>query len=82
MASATDIQQLEKQVTSLSDALAHLATPNDWKKLIIILHRPGWTTPAELVFASAILNSLQAHTKALADLKSQLMKGSEAVVAK
>jgi hypothetical protein len=82
MASAIDIQGLEKQVTALSDALAHLATPDDWKKLLIIIRRPGWTTPAELVFASAIINSLQSHTKALAELKIQLMKGSEAVIAK
>ena len=79
MAQETDIKRLEKQVTDLSDALAHLATPDDWKRLIIILKRPGWTTPAELIFASAILDSFQAQTKALASLKSQLLKGSEAV---
>jgi hypothetical protein len=82
MAQETDIKRLEKQVTDLSDALAHLATRDDWKRLILIFKRPGWTTPAEFIFASAILDSFQAQTKGLASLKSQLLKGSEAVVAK
>ncbi len=82
MAMARDSEALEKQVSALSDALAHLATPEDWKHLIIILHRPGWTTPAEQLFASAILESFQAHTNALVALKGQLMKGAEAVGAK
>jgi hypothetical protein len=82
MSHETDIKRLEKQVTDLSDALAHLSTPDDWKHLIAVLRRPGWTTPAELIFASAILDSLQAHATALANTKSRLMKGSEAVMAK
>jgi hypothetical protein len=82
MSHEQDIRRLEKKVTDLSDALAHLATADDWKKLILILNRPGWTTPAELIFASAIVDSLQAHTIALTSLKGQLLKGSDAVVVK
>jgi hypothetical protein len=77
-----EIKRLEKQVTELSDALAHLSTSEDWKHLLQVLRRPGWTTPAELIFASAIIGSLHSQVAALAGLKGQLMKGSEAVVAK
>lgn len=81
MPNKTDIVRLEKQITALSDALAKLNTPDDWKRLILILRRPGWTTPAELIFVSAILQGMQAQAAALAGIKTQLLKGSEAVSA-
>jgi hypothetical protein len=74
-----EITRLEKQITALSDALAKLGSADDLRKLILIIRRPGWTTPAELAFASGIVESLTAQTKALTQLKSALMKGSEAV---
>jgi len=77
-----EIKRLEKQVTELSDALAHLASSEDLKHLLLILRRPGWTTPAELIFTSAIVGSLQAQGAGLISLKTQLVKGSEAVIVK
>jgi len=74
-----DIRALEKKVTDLSDALAHLSTADDFRKLILILKRPGWTTPAELIFATTIVDSMTAHTRALTSQKQELMKGAEAV---
>lgn len=80
MANKADIKRLEKKVTDLSNALARLGKGEDLKQLLIILRRPGWTTLAELIFASAILDSLQANVKALDSLKSKLLKGSAAVI--
>jgi hypothetical protein len=77
-----DSHILERKVTDLSKALAHLDNPEDWRELIMILHRPGWTTPAEYIFASGILTSMLDHTEALAKLKKQLLEGSNAVIAK
>jgi hypothetical protein len=74
-----DIKRLEKKVTDLSDALAKLGSKDDFKKLILILRRPGWTTPAEFIFASGIVDSMTAQVNALAKLKGELLKGSDAV---
>ena len=51
----------------------------DFRKLILEWRRPGWTTPAEFIFVSAIVDSLAAHTAALTKLKGDLIKGSKAV---
>ena len=75
-----DVKGLEKKVTDVSDALAHLSSAEDFKRLILILRRPGWTTPAEFLFASAILDSMLAVTRALGAQKQELLKGAEAVV--
>ena len=75
-----DARVLEKKVTALSDALAKLNSADDFKKLILLLRRPGWTTPAEFIFASSIVDTMLAHTKALTLQTGQLLKGSQAVV--
>ena len=74
-----DIKRLEKKVTSISDALAKLSSAEDFRKLILEWRRPGWTTPAEFIFVSAIVDSMAAHAGALAKLKGDLIKGSKAV---
>ncbi len=74
-----DIKGLEKKVTSISNALSKLGSAEDFKRLILEWRRPGWTTPAEFIFVSAILDSMTANVAALAALKSDLIKGSKAV---
>jgi hypothetical protein len=77
-----DVKKLEKMVTDLSDLLAHLGSSTDLKKLIEILRHPGWTTPAEFIFAHGILVSMLANAQALTQLKNDFVKGSQAVIAK
>ena len=74
-----DIKGLEKKVTSISKALANLNSEDDFRKLILEWRRPGWTTPAEFLLVSTILDSMAAQVGALAELKSGLIKGSKAV---
>ena len=75
-----DLKKLEKRIDALSDALARLGKDGDLKKLIRIIKFPGWTTPAEFAFALGIVESMSAHTALLTQLKSVLMRGSNAVV--
>jgi hypothetical protein len=77
-----DIKGLEKKVDALSDALAKLSNAEDFRELILILKRPGWTTPAEFLFANAIVDTFSAQVKTLSQLKTSLIKGSREVVIK
>lgn len=79
MATRTDIKALEKKVTSVSNALAKLNNADDFKKLILEWRRPGWTTPAELIFVSGIVDSMALQVDVLGQLKNSLIKGSRAV---
>ncbi|MEZ5428568.1 MAG: hypothetical protein R2747_20145 [Pyrinomonadaceae bacterium] len=81
MAKNHDIKGLEKKIDALSNALAKLGNKDDFKQLILILRKPGWTTPAEFLFASAIVDSMTAEVKTLTTLKTSLIKGSKEVVA-
>jgi hypothetical protein len=73
------IEKFGKQVDALSDALAELGRTEDLKHLLLVIRRPGWTTPAEFAFALGIVDSISAHVNALAQLRNVLVKSSELV---
>lgn len=74
-----DHKKLEKRITALSDALARLGSADDFKKLILIIKRPGWTTPAEFLFAQGLVETMIVHADALAQGKAALLQASDAV---
>jgi len=74
-----DLKNLEKRVKALSSALLYISKVAELKELLIIIKRPGWTTPAEFIFASGIVDSMLGHTIVLTKLKNQLLKGSKSV---
>jgi hypothetical protein len=79
MATKLDIAKLDKKITALSDALAHLGKGTDLKELLRIIRFPGWTTPAEMGFTVAILDSMQGQVNQLAKLSGALHKAAKQV---
>ncbi len=77
-----DIDRLSKKVTDLSDALAHLDSPEDWKRLLIIMRRPGWTTEPEFLLSSAIVETMLNQAVELNRLKTKLIEGCQAIPTK
>lgn len=71
--------RFETQAKELSRNLANLADDRDFQEFLKIIHRPNWTTPAEVAFVTGILDSMVAQTKELAGLKQALMAGSREV---
>jgi hypothetical protein len=53
----------------------------DFEELLRIWRHPGWTTPAELYFASGVLDAMVAQIRLVIELKAVLLNGSEAVIA-
>ena len=79
MAPTLEHRQLEKKITALSSMLAGLGRGTDLRKLILLIRKPGWTTPAELRFASALVDSMLAQANALAATKASLIQASARV---
>ena len=83
MANENDhVKIIDKKVTDLSDALAHLGKGTDLKELIRIIRFPGWTTPAEFAFVVAIVDSMQAQVNLLSSMNIQLLAAGKLVAAK
>ncbi|MFN0051093.1 MAG: hypothetical protein ACKV0T_02820 [Planctomycetales bacterium] len=74
-----DIKRLEKKISSISKALANLNSADDLRKLIVEWRRPGFTTPAELLFLGGIVDAMAEQVAVLEGLKKTLIAGSKAV---
>lgn len=72
---------LDKKITALSKALANLGKGTDLRELLRIIRNPGWTTPAELAFTVAILDSIDGQLKQLAKLQKSLVVAGKRVKA-
>jgi hypothetical protein len=70
------VQALEKQITALSDALATLGRGTTWQELFKIIHRPGFTTPAEFAFLMGLLRATQNHVTAINTLQNDILAAS------
>jgi len=79
MPTAIALKKLDKKITTLSDALAHLGKGTDLRDLIRIIRFPGWTTPAELAFTVAILDSMQSQVDQLTKLSGALAAAAKRV---
>jgi len=74
------IKALEGRLNLLGDRLASLVGHSQQVgELIPIIHRPGWTTVAELTLVSGLVDSMIKHTELVGELHTTLMRGAQAV---
>ena len=78
-ASATHVERFTKKLQAVRQAIASLPGDDFHQQLLIVIHRPGWTTIAEGMFFEALADSILAQTQHLTELHQQLMAASEAV---
>ena len=74
------IKALEGRMNHLRDKFAsfdlHARQIGD---LIPIIHRPGWTTPAEVLLVSGLVESMLQHSQILDSMHGVLIRGAQAV---
>jgi hypothetical protein len=82
---ATLHSSLESKVQRMNEALASLstnltdATHGGESDLLIIIRRPGWTTPAEAALVESLVETITEHATTLARAHQSLIKGALAV---
>ena len=75
----SDVTELEERIKAAGECLAQLKTENFTEEFLTIIHRPGWTSVAESLFARHMLNAVEQHAKALNQLQQGLLEASRAV---
>ena len=75
------VRDLDKKVTALSDALAHLGKGTTMQELLKIIRFPGWTTPAEFAFLVSALDHMQSQVQMLERLQADVLAASQKVSA-
>jgi hypothetical protein len=74
-----DIKGLEKKITALSNALAKLGKGTDLSDLIMIIKNPGWTTIAEYMLVTSIVDHLTVQVKTFGEMQKNLVAGAKSV---
>ncbi|MBN8886234.1 MAG: hypothetical protein J0I77_10970 [Rudaea sp.] len=77
--SSDHVHILDKKISALSDALAKLGRGVTLAELLKIIRNPGWTTPAEFAFATALINAVHTHIAAIETLQGELLTASKSV---
>ena len=75
----TQLAKLAARIQELDASLGHLKTTNNTPELLKLIGRPGWTTPAEIVFAQGLVEAMIFQTALLSQMQTTLLKGSRAV---
>ena len=70
---------IETQLRGLHASFQQLSGGDSVESIISVIHKPGWTTIAEVAFFTGIVDSMVAHTNALASLKQALLSGAAKV---
>jgi hypothetical protein len=78
-ASPEQVQRFERRLREVKLAVANLPGDDYHVELIKIIRRGGWTTLAEGIFFEAMIDSMLAHTRDLAQLHQRLKAAFEAV---
>ena len=73
------VYELEQTIKALTDALANLGRGTHLHELLRVIRQPGWTTPAELAFVNAILDSLAVQVRSLDRLQADLVEAARKV---
>ena len=76
-----DIGRLEKSIATVRDRLEVLAQEDDLAELIKIIHKPGWTTPAEFMLVHGVVETIGKQVEVIEVLKRNLVEGSGQIAA-
>ena len=76
------VNVLGEKITALSNALAELGRGTTLQELLRIIRFPGYTTPAELAFSVAMVDSMAAQASLLFKQQQDLLAAARQVVAK
>jgi hypothetical protein len=74
-----NLAHLERRIKELGEQLGAMGDISDLEETIFLLHQPGWTTPAEYLLVSGIVDTMQEHARALTTLRQSLITGSRLI---
>lgn len=76
---AHDTAHLEARIKHVVGLRAKLAGDPGWDELLQVIHRPGWTTPAEHTLVLAAVEHLATQLEALTTFQSTVLQAGRQV---
>jgi hypothetical protein len=69
----------EKQLAELNNVMQSLVAQDSFEDLIRVIHKPGWTTIAEVELFAGLVEHMTSQARSLAALKRVLISGASKV---
>jgi hypothetical protein len=74
-----DLTHLETSVNDMCTSLSSVADRSSFEEFLTIIHKPGFTSVAEIALLRGLVDSMREQTKTLAGLKQVLLSGASKV---
>ena len=74
-----ELSQMESHIKTIQTAHAALADTSELDELLLVIHRPGWTTLAEVGLVLTALESINVQTAQLNSLRQGLLAAANKV---
>ena len=75
------VQHLDRRIRALQAGQSDVTAAEDYDELLRIIHFPGYTTPVQLLFVSAVMESLELNVAEGMRLRNVLIEGSKGIIA-
>lgn len=75
----SEIAHVESQLKSIRDTLAKVSDAKAHDAFLALIHKPGFTTVAEGLFITAIVDAMQVQTRSLGEMQSALLSAASRV---
>lgn len=73
------IERLDRRLRALGDTFAGLGDTSDVEEMLVIIHRPGWTTPVGVHLMNALVDAAQRTADDARQLREALRAGALAI---
>ena len=74
-----ELAHLETKLKEVRTTLTNLADGGGFEEFVRTVHKPGFTTPAEVALFTAVVDSMAEQVKNVLTLKQVLLSGAEKV---
>ena len=74
-----DLTHLETSIKDMCDSLTSAADRKGFEEFLTIIHKPGFTSVAEIALLRGVVDSMHEQAKTLVGLKQVLLSGASKV---
>jgi hypothetical protein len=74
------VAEIDARLRRLSAAFVDGAAMDDFEELFVIIHRPGWTTPAEIALVNGLIDAAERNVQDAVQLRSAMLQGARMIV--
>jgi len=74
------VKDLEARINAAHHSVNSMGGDDFTEQMLAYIHHPGFTTPRELMMLTAMLESVETHSAALASMRTNILAAAAAIV--